>query len=402
MNASSTLKVDVVIAGGGVAGLWLLARLRRAGYQAILVEDEALGSGQTRFAQGIIHGGIKYTLGGDVTASSQAIADMPDRWRACLDGSGELDLSAARLLSEHQYLWSPGGSASKLSRFFASKMLHGRIDAPVREDYPPFFQNPAFKGQLYRMAEPVLDVVSLLRALAEPHKQAIVLARINAARQLPEYQGVQLTLSEHTGENLIIEARRLVLAAGAGNESLLRGLGYFSPPMQLRPLRMVMLRGGLRHDVFGHCTQLKLSATPRLTITSHRDSAGERVWYLGGELAETGVEHGPERQIETARGELRDIFPWLDLSAAQFACLYIDRAEARQPEGRRPESFFTDARGALITAWPTKLALSPLLADEVLTVLARQGITPGAAVALPDWLKPGYAPLPWQEENRWA
>lgn len=402
MSDNPAVKLDVLIAGGGVAGLWLLARLRKAGYQAALVEDEALGSGQTRFTQGIIHGGIKYTLGGDVTASSQAIVNMPERWRACFEGSGELDLGAARLLSEYQYLWSTGDLASKLSGLFASKNLHGRIDAPPREEYPGLFQDPAFKGQLYRMSEPVLDVASLLRALAEPHKPAILQARIRAVRQLPEYQGAQVSLMDRDGGKLVIETRRLVLAAGSGNESLLRGLGYFSPPMQLRPLRMVMLRGGLRHDLFGHCTQLKLSATPRLTITTHRDSQGERVWYLGGELAELGVEHGPEQQIHEARRELCEVFPWLDLSAAQFACLYIDRAEARQPDGGRPDSFFTDTRGAVITAWPTKLALAPLLADEVMRMLKSQNISPGDEIVLPDWPAPDYAPLPWEEESRWS
>ncbi|MFN3402304.1 MAG: FAD-dependent oxidoreductase, partial [Ferrovibrio sp.] len=39
--------VDVAILGGGIAGLWLLARLKRAGYSALLIEREALGAGQT-------------------------------------------------------------------------------------------------------------------------------------------------------------------------------------------------------------------------------------------------------------------------------------------------------------------------------------------------------------------
>ena len=53
------LQVDIAIFGGGVAGLWLLNRLRKAGYQAILLEADRLGAGQTRYAQGIIHGGTK-------------------------------------------------------------------------------------------------------------------------------------------------------------------------------------------------------------------------------------------------------------------------------------------------------------------------------------------------------
>ena len=33
-------KTDLVIFGGGIAGLWLLNRVRDAGYQAILIEKD--------------------------------------------------------------------------------------------------------------------------------------------------------------------------------------------------------------------------------------------------------------------------------------------------------------------------------------------------------------------------
>ena len=44
MLANEALKVDVLIVGGGIAGLWLLAELRAKGYQVILASDE-LGKG---------------------------------------------------------------------------------------------------------------------------------------------------------------------------------------------------------------------------------------------------------------------------------------------------------------------------------------------------------------------
>ena len=102
MSETQTVKVDVAIFGGGVAGLWTLARLRNEGYNAVLFENNALGGGQTRYAQGIIHGGTKYALTGKLTASSEAISEMPSFWRACLEGQGELDLS--RILSRQYQL----------------------------------------------------------------------------------------------------------------------------------------------------------------------------------------------------------------------------------------------------------------------------------------------------------
>ncbi|MBF2983044.1 FAD-dependent oxidoreductase, partial [Pseudomonas aeruginosa] len=71
------LSTDILIVGGGIAGLWLNARLRRAGYATVLVESASLGGGQSVKSQGIIHGGAKYALHGALTGASEAIADMP-------------------------------------------------------------------------------------------------------------------------------------------------------------------------------------------------------------------------------------------------------------------------------------------------------------------------------------
>ena len=77
----ATRDVDVAILGGGIAGLWLLARLQAAGYSALLLENQALGAGQTLASQGIIHGGLKYALDLKLNTASDALADMPARWR---------------------------------------------------------------------------------------------------------------------------------------------------------------------------------------------------------------------------------------------------------------------------------------------------------------------------------
>ena len=143
---STTLDTDICIIGGGVAGLWLNARLRKAGYHTVLIERGALGGGQSVKSQGIIHGGIKYALGGKLNAATEAIADMPNRWRQCLTGEGELDLSGVRVLSQHHYLWSPGSLISNLAGFFASKALRGRVDQIKGKALPTVFNNPGFKG----------------------------------------------------------------------------------------------------------------------------------------------------------------------------------------------------------------------------------------------------------------
>src|SRR5215510_15615387 len=112
---TSPLSLDVVIFGGGAAGLWLLDELARAGFAALLLEAHELGSGQTIASQGIIHGGLKYTLSGLLTPSARAISQMPTIWRRCLAGEAKPDLSYTRLRAEYCHLWRTTSLRSRLA-----------------------------------------------------------------------------------------------------------------------------------------------------------------------------------------------------------------------------------------------------------------------------------------------
>src|SRR5690606_6384814 len=148
-------------------------RLRNAGYSTVLLEKDSLGGGQSIRSQGIIHGGTKYALNGALTSAANAIADMPARWRSCLAGEGEVDLSAARILSEHHYMWSKAQLASKLTTFFASKAVRGRIDALKDSERPEAFQDRRFKGSLYALKELVMYVPSVVHAMAAPFQETM-------------------------------------------------------------------------------------------------------------------------------------------------------------------------------------------------------------------------------------
>jgi len=262
-----SLKCDVVIFGGGVAGLWLLAVLRQKGYQTLLLETTALGAGQTRFAQGIIHGGTKYALLGKVTASSEAITAMPNVWRDCLQGKGIIDLSKVKVLSENQCMWSHNTLSSKVAGFFASKLMRSRTTEIKKQQRPKIFQHAMFKGKVYKLDEPVLDTASIVHALAEPHRDAIM--HINGLPQFDQDNATQFEVEDSTGKHWHIEAQRCVLMAGQGNADLATAIGSDElPAMQLRALKMVMLRGNLPEKIYAHC--LEANVNPRLTITSCR------------------------------------------------------------------------------------------------------------------------------------
>ncbi|MDP2128826.1 MAG: FAD-dependent oxidoreductase [Pseudohongiella sp.] len=371
---SNSLSVQIVIAGGGIAGLWLLNRLSSEGYDVVLLEKNALGNAQTLASQGIIHGGLKYALGGVLSPASSAIADMPARWRACLAGDDVVDLRGTRVLSEHYYMWSSGSVRSRLKTFLGSKALRGRIDALSAEQYPTFFseaeaQNTnAVKGTLYQLTDFVIDTPSLLHTLAAPWQD-----RIFYCSDIKLESETSLLLT-HNNSQIKLNADRIILCAGEGNEALLDSwtTDIKKPDMQRRPLHMVSVRVTHEAPAYLHCIGDSFGMTPRLTITSHpcRDGNSKQwIWYVGGELAESGVKLDAEQQKKRAGQELSGLFPWVDFSDASWHSFFINRAEPRIADLQRPDNAHVSECGKVLVCWPTKLTLSPNLGDTVRQLL---------------------------------
>lgn len=386
----SVISTDILIVGAGVAGLWLNARLRRQGFSTVLVESASLGGGQSVKSQGIIHGGAKYALHGALTGASEAIADMPRRWREALKGEGELDLSGVRMLSDAHYLWSPGTLAGNLTSFFASKAVRGRVDQVKGDQLPPALQDKRFKGKVYRLAELVVDVPSVIARLAELAGDSLLAGQhIEPLREGGELMGLKVDGRE-------IRAQRIVLSAGGGTADLLSALGLDQPAMQRRPLHMVLVKGPSLKPLYAHC--LGGGPKPRVTVTTHPAADGQWVWYVGGDLAEgDGVTREPAAQIAAAQKELGQLLPWVDLSTAQWATLRVDRAEPLQSGLTRPDNAFLAEQDRLLVGWPTKLALAPDFADRVVNALQRDGIQPSHPAPLPDLPKPPMGVPAWEQ-----
>ncbi len=156
----------------------------------------------------------------------------------------------------------------------------------------------------------------------------------------------------------LFTAEKVIITAGEGN-------GAYAQ-QQLRPLRMVSVRVPA---AFGplYVHVLEASDKPRLTLSSYQDSVGY-IWYLGGNVAEIGAQLSELESIALAKRELADIFPWLDFTGLPFASFIVNRAEGLA-DGKRPDTPTVVIEGAKLIAWPTKLALSPLLADQLLAKL---------------------------------
>ncbi|MFM1897596.1 MAG: hypothetical protein RLZZ385_2670 [Pseudomonadota bacterium] len=398
-TSSADVQLDALIFGGGIAGLWLLNRLHQAGYRVLLLETGDLGDGQSVASQGIIHGGLKYALDGSFGSASHAIAAMPARWRASLNGSDAVDLRQCRLLSEQFFMWSDGGYRSRLKAFLGSKSLRGRVEAVGPGDLPPLFADHTRGGSLYRLPDFVVDTVALLDTLAGDRSR--ILKIDPEAIDFGQTGGSGTRVKVRSGsQTLDLHTRACLLCAGAGNEALMDHCGMQGVFMQTRPLHMVMLKHADLPQGFVHCIGDDFNLTPRLTLTTHRHGDGSPVWYLGGELAESGVGRSREQQIGQARSLLASLFPNLDTGAASWTSFFIDRAEGRVAGERRPDTVFLQRQGSTWVCWPTKFTLSPCLADQVLADLQAAGITPpqdGEAPRLPAGVqRPAVALPPWE------
>src|SRR5262249_49353741 len=156
------------------------------------------------------------------------------------------------------------------------------------------------------------DPASALECLARAGRGPIVRGTVRGIEKTNG--GVRVTVEEGS-----IDAGAVVLCAGAGNEALLEMVGEHGA-VQRRPLHMVFARRA-GEKLFGHWVAA-VSDKPRLTVTSDGD-----VWYLGGELAESGVDRSESEQIEFAKRELAACFPDLQVGGWRFGTLRIDRAE---------------------------------------------------------------------------
>ncbi len=405
------MDMDVVIFGGGAAGLWFLDDLVRSGSNAVLLEAHALGTGQTVAAQGIIHGGLKYSLHGLLTKSATSIREMPAIWRECLDGVREPNLSAVRRRSNECFLWRTDSLSSRLGMLGAQFGLRVAPQSVAADDRPEILRG--CPGSVARLPEQVISPVSLIEVLAERNRERLL--KVDHARIAFECGEPGKVESIRINGDVTLHPRAVVFTAGAGNSALRQGVGLTGEAMQRRPLHMVMLRGEGLPMFQGHCVD---GAKTRVTITSETDSFGRIVWQVGGQIAEDGVSWDERTLIAVARDELRAVLPGIDLSSVEWSTYRVDRAEGIVAGGKRPETEQIRREGNCLTAWPTKLALVPQLAAELIAIIEQlfpaDGRKPRAAGRDPFSQKtaighrlsaigsrPNVALPPWEMATRW-
>lgn len=381
--------------------------LEAARHRTCLYESGSLGCGQTIASQGILHRGVKYALSTQAAGVSKLLAESQSIWENALagrvsqvEGGGKggfnLDLRGVKQLVTTMHMWAkPAGGAgfgllggiTGAAAALAFKSGVSKVEAGRETSAAAFCEAPR-NLNLWEVQETCIEAASLIEVMANANQGQLVQGR----SERDQYPGA-------------IE----VLAAGIGNEALLRERGIDPQKWcQRRPLHMVMVKGA-PFDLYGHCLK-ELSDKPRLTITTSMHE-GERVWYIGGDVAETGIERGEDEQIRAAKHEIAQCMPWItttQYAAMRWATLRVDRAEGKMTDGRRPDGPVVHRFGRTIAVWPTKLALAPVAAKLVLSAVetifaeAREAGMANESEVQPS-MNPVRKPLvslaPWEERD---
>lgn len=382
------MNLDVLILGGGIAGLWTAAILRSAGYRVALLESNALGAGQTLQSQGIIHAGLKYALLGQVNETAQLISTVAKDWTAAMAGEGAVDLRQAKIAATAQHMLVPSGLMGALAGALGHAALGETIQNLKPNAWPAGLADLGFKGNVIAMHEPGVDTQSVLSALLEQLENTCYAYDPSTARISLRVDGGFESIALDQTE---IFPAHVISVAGYGNEWLAEQMN-FKATAQHRPLKMVLLKGDLPH-AYWH--GVGGSFRPAFTISTHKTSVGETVWYIGGAVAEAGLEQDDQTLFRETAAALQKYLPNLDLKNMQWTALPVMRVEGYDPRGWLPDRPSYQQHHNVTLGWVNKLTLAPLMARELLAKLLPPG-GEGEAARLP-LPSAQIAAYPWDE-----
>jgi L-2-hydroxyglutarate oxidase LhgO len=386
-------KMDVVLFGGGIAGLWLLNRLKKEGYSVILLENETIGGIQTIHSQGVIHSGFKYQ---NHPAIVSKLKKMREEWTEALKGKRSVDISKTKILAEHQHYWTQN---ALVNADFYANLVGNDFKKLSKKGFPTLLKAADYTGQVFEAAEIILDMPSLIQNLYDNYANFIF--KINAKTHFcfDEKGAIQSLVLENGAK---IEAQFFILTAGSGNESLVNDLKINSlcfqllQKMQKRPLHQVLIQKQDLPDFYGVCVSPENNAFTPVIITTHYTENQQKIWYLGGDIATKGVERSETAQIDFAKMEMKRLLPNINWSNANWATYRVDRAEPLQSVAALPTDVCVDVCKNVIQVFPVKFALMPDVAQKVLAVFKQLKINAMRDFKLPKLDKPNLVKPIWE------
>ncbi|MBS3128692.1 FAD-dependent oxidoreductase [Candidatus Woesearchaeota archaeon] len=391
-------EVDIIILGGGVAGLWILNALTAEGYSVVLLEKQKLGQGQTICAQGIVHGGFKYVVPGKYRqGTASEVRNMPQRWREHCSGQRKNpDLSGLQINSPSCYFWlSKGRGLRGVFEEAFSTVGIGLLNSPpvdVTDSVPLWLKKSAAK--IYAVPEQVIDSSALLQELAKFNlSQIYYFDSVSFIKERDRVRSVSVK-EQKTGEEITFSAQAFLLTAGIGNQELVEAMGYPQTVMQIRPLRQLLVSGNGLPELWGHCID---GGKAVASVTTHKNPrTGEKVWNIGGEIAENGYKQDPEVLIREGRALLEKLLSGVDFSQTKWST--FDALRAEEPnDNLLPSGVSIRQIENIFVCFPTKMAMAPVLADQIVLLLEKEHIVKTEHI----FERKGelhVAPYPWEDK----
>jgi hypothetical protein len=122
-------------------------------------------------------------------------------------------------------------------------------------------------------------------------------------------------------------------------------------------------------------------------------------------VTEDGVGMETEEFLRHARRELAAVLPGFSHDGLEWTEFCVDRAERSTVSGQMPGDVQIVRDGSVLTAWPTKLVMAPLLSRRILEMLELQTRDEDSKwreqLDAIRWPSPDIAQPPWERDLAW-
>lgn len=370
MTGEIRAQADIVVIGGGVAGLWVAQRARALGYSVVILQQGPLGDGQSAHSHVYLHLGHIYRNSSehDTVADLKRAAQLWDAWLA--DNPPDLE----GLAEPHEQ--SLFGFASAADAREVANYWDDVVDLPhVPAELPDVLAGGCVV-ELRAAAVRCLNARWMTEALARPLDGAIVpIRQVSECRQWGS--AVTAVLADGT-RPVEIECEAAVLCAGAGNEGLLAHFPH-AASVDLRNRRswMLVVRG--QADELPPFSGILALGDDSLFIVSRcLPASGETVWLVSDACDERLDTAGWVRQV---LDQILRAFPSLKphIETFDWGVYPAPKAEVKPPgTGARvvTSSYIHPVLDNVWALWPMKLTLAPLAAERMCALIGAAGIAP--------------------------
>lgn len=409
-----TIAVDVVIIGGGIQGLWLLADLIDDGYQAILLERMRPGFGQTGHSHVFLHEGHIYASmlkeqPQKIGQRAASVLKANGIWKAALQ-TGRL--KALTPLRSNFYV---GWDDRRKGNDFEGHCRRAALPYEEVKTSPPEFGVIPKMVSLYMSQGICLDSRMLLDQLL---KYSNIGERVGYCKEIQaetdDTERFNLVITRPKDDSrpedlkfpqvpnrqkeifLSIRAGALVLSAGAGNERLVsrlqaKGRIPLNPDItRQQTVKTFMLvvrhKDGSLPPVAG-----MFPFANGIFMASRQDSQGRTVWLIGDRQREVVSSPGEMTAFDAAtwfhnlKEDLGKLLPTITTAPDNYEWGIYEATKAeRWTAGKHFEDGGAFPHGYHIhnppgttvwLTWPTLLTLAPLVSSEIVAGLKRT-VTP--------------------------